>query len=483
MMHGDNGYNLPISGRYQIAEASFANEIQFLRSSDLTRNSRRTYAGALRLFADWLQTVERYLPKQKWPLPVKDLSTNHIVRFYQWLGTNRAQGTQFSYTAAIESFMWYLDTVHALPKGVRIGALKSELSELRSEATKKAKLPKEVIVDAIEQIVAYYDLLPLPQEGTTYNKRIILLRNRAMMHTLYSTGAQLQNLISLDRNQVRIGSGTSIVFNPGTTLEQVANLSDIAKAKIKDYLDARNDNNVALFVAHSRNSPTKRLSATGVHKVIKNAVNVLELPVAISARHFRQVLNEPSIDKNSIRQVSPEISRMFNQIRAAIRLSQFSTQMIDVIVEDSFEAQKSFANEAYKSCVVMLGAVLEGIMIGLLTRSDVLNHLSSMSNPPKPISSLGYKNQKLADLISTKLSFEDLKNSLLTLVPQIERLQVASLQSFRNHIHPSVALKNLQSGKASKVSRKRAVYHLTSLALISECIVNWKPGPNGRENL
>ena len=469
-----DSYVLPISGNLEDAEAAFQNELQFLRTSNFTRRTRRTYAGALRLFADWLQAVEGSMVGVPWPLPIESVSTRQIVRFYHWLGKNRARGTQITYSAAVESFMWYLDMVNQLPDGMRLAALKSKLVELRSEAPAKAQLATETVVDAVEQIVAYYDLLPLPEASAPYNRRITLLRNRALVHTLYSTGAQLQDLIALDRNRVQIGGGNKIIFNLGSSLEYTVNLSELAKSKIGEYLSERTDNNPALLLAHSRNANERRISGTSVHNIIKSAIEALELPVAISARHFRMTSNMRNMNGTEQRQVSREISRMFNQIRAAVRLSDFTLQLNDVINNDILEAQHSFANEAYKSCVVMLGAVAEGIMLGFLTRLDVLNHIQNMAIPPSKISSLGLRNPQLVSLIMTKLSFEDLKNVVVEIVPQIEKLQVAGLQSFRNYVHPAVSLKNLQSGKELSMSRKRAVYHLSSLALIAECVATWR---------
>lgn len=54
-------------------------------------------------------------------------------------------------------------------------------------------------------IVAYYDNLPLPAGNDRYNRRLSLLRDRALVNVLYSTAARLSEVLALNRSQVGHG--------------------------------------------------------------------------------------------------------------------------------------------------------------------------------------------------------------------------------------------------------------------------------------
>ncbi|MFN2141420.1 MAG: tyrosine-type recombinase/integrase, partial [Candidatus Promineifilaceae bacterium] len=74
-------------------------------------------------------------------------------------------------------------------------------------------------------------------------------------------------------------------------------MRNYARRAIQAYLAERTDANPALFVAHSRNAESARLSVTSAHNIVKRAVKALNLHPSLSAhdfRHFRatQLLRE-----------------------------------------------------------------------------------------------------------------------------------------------------------------------------------------------
>jgi integrase/recombinase XerD len=64
-------------------------------------------------------------------------------------------------------------------------------------------------------------------------------------------------------------------------------IREYARSSIRAYLVEREDNNPALFVAHSRNAQNARLSVTSAHNVVKKAVRALGLHQSLSAHDFR----------------------------------------------------------------------------------------------------------------------------------------------------------------------------------------------------
>jgi site-specific recombinase XerD len=75
---------------------------------------------------------------------------------------------------------------------------------------------KDEARQAIPAVVAYYDRLPLPPENDAYNRRLSLLRDRALVNVLYATAARLSEVLSLNRSQVNHGrAATATITGKG----------------------------------------------------------------------------------------------------------------------------------------------------------------------------------------------------------------------------------------------------------------------------
>lgn len=164
---------------------------------------------------------------------------------------------------------------------------------------------------------------------------------------------------------------------------------------------------------------------------------------------------------------------VFADIDRLVSDSFLPQQYKNVVASDVADAQIAYRGGAFKGCVVMLGAALEGIMLGTLQRSDVLTHLTTSGAPPGPVRALGNRDPKLADKIGTELGFEDYKVCIHELVTGADGLGVDNIQSFRNAIHP---WKTIQEPlKYGDFDRSRALHYVASLQKILEAIYQWQP--------
>ena len=80
-------------------------------------------------------------------------------------------------------------------------------------------------------------------EGNTLD----VLRDRAVLGTLFSTGMRVSELCSLDRDKIDITRGELSIRGKGGKI-RVVFLSDDAKENIKQYIDKRSDVDEALFI-------------------------------------------------------------------------------------------------------------------------------------------------------------------------------------------------------------------------------------------
>lgn len=292
---------LPISQRPLPQAPSWVDEESFLLEAGAgSLKTETTYRSGLRLFADWLQHYGRgdYSKEEPWPLAPDKLTTAVLLNFRNWLLSNRSRSTATTYMSAVTGYLHYLDGQDRLPAGVQLGKLQRQMARRQVERNQaESVIDLDRARQAIPQIIAYYDSLPLPLENDRYNRRLSLLRDRALVRVLYSTAARISEVIALNRGNVDNGRAAYATITGKGNKSRTIHIRDYARKAIQAYLAERDDSNPALFVAHSRNAQSARLSITSAHNVVKKAVKALSLHDGLSAhdfRHFRatQLLRE-----------------------------------------------------------------------------------------------------------------------------------------------------------------------------------------------
>jgi len=283
--------NLPISDRPLPDGPAWTDEDTFLREAGAqSLRTESTYRSGLRLFADWLQHYKKagYAKTDKWPLQPDGLTTDVILEYRNWLLANRSRSTVTTYMAAVAGYLNFLDGYDRLPEAVQLGKLQRQMARRQIERNQAENvIDLDLARQDVPKIIDYYDSLPLPVENDPFNRRLSLLRDRAIVKMLYSTAARISEVVSLNRANVGNGRAAYATIvgkgNKGRTLH----IRAYAQEAIVAYLAERGDLNPALFVSHSRNSSSARLSITTVHKVVKRAVNALNLHQSLSAHDFR----------------------------------------------------------------------------------------------------------------------------------------------------------------------------------------------------
>ncbi len=168
---------------------------------------------------------------------VKDVNQNTVRNFRLALArkvTNTKEyikkRTQSYYAIAIRNFLKYL--------------VKNDVPiKILPEQIELPKIPQRQI-----EIIEYADLerfLNSPQGDT-----LKVLRDRAILETLFSTGLRISELCSLTR-YIDIERGEVTVRGKGQKL-RVVFFSESAKKAVKEYLDKRGDAEEALFISLSK---------------------------------------------------------------------------------------------------------------------------------------------------------------------------------------------------------------------------------------
>lgn len=272
-------------------EPAWFDEGPFLREAGAqSLKTETTYRSGLRLFADWLQHYRRagYSKDEAWPLLPDRLTTDIVLDYRNWLLSNRSRATVTTYMAALLGYLNYLDGHDHLPDSVQLGKLQRQLARRQVERSQsETVIDLDVARQQIPKIIEYYDTLPLPPENDKYNRRLTLLRNRAIVKTLYSTAARISEVVSLNRTNVNNGRSSYATISGKGNRGRTLHFRRYALEAIVAYLAERTDNNPALFVSHSRNSLSARLTITSVHNMVKKAVRAMDLHESLSAHDFR----------------------------------------------------------------------------------------------------------------------------------------------------------------------------------------------------
>lgn len=286
-------HQLPLSERDIPAELPWLHMVSFLESvGSRSLKTEGTYLAALRYFADWVQVGEHagFDLEQPWPLGLTPLTTELVLKFNEALRSARSQNTGRTYMAALLSFFSYLVSIDQLPPGLSLEKVRERLKRQRKTALRPSS--KVVNLDTIRQqvplIVDYYCTLPLPPSGDDpYNRRLSLLRDRALVTVLYSTAVRISEAVALDRKHVANGQAEDVLITGKGGRTRTIHFLDYAREAIRAYLAERTDSNPALFVSHSRRADGKRLTTRSVQRMVETAVATLGLDATLTPHDFR----------------------------------------------------------------------------------------------------------------------------------------------------------------------------------------------------
>jgi len=241
---------------------------EFLEHLEIERQSSpltiRNYRHYLSRFSFWLKNN---FPKAKLNSVNLETIKKYRVFLARYIGKNGgrlARITQVYHVIALRAFFRWL--------------IKNDYKILAPE---KIVLPKTssqsikfLTAEQIERLLAQ----PLPSDK-------VGLRDKAILETLFSTGLRVNELISLNKEQINLKTREFGVMGKGRR-SRVVFLSDQAAKWLKKYLAGRKDKEAALFI-HYSGGGNKRLTARSVQRLIKKYAKKAKLPVEVTPHVLR----------------------------------------------------------------------------------------------------------------------------------------------------------------------------------------------------
>ncbi len=180
------------------------------------------------------------------------------------------------------------------------------------------------------------------------------------------------------------------------------------------------------------------------------------------------------LSSQKLSKLESERETCFKSIRTAIEGSNIEQEFKDVALYDLDQAKISYEGGAFKASIVMFGAIVEGLMLGVIRTESVLKPMIAVpKSAPARIRKLGIENfpqsEDLAKEISEKLTFEEFKQTIGHIKPNIDQSEIQRIQKLRNTIHPWESIK--QPKEYSDPGPTTAINCLSSLSLLAKKIL------------
>jgi integrase/recombinase XerD len=212
-----------------------------------SERTERTYASSLRRFAEFLEE-EGLSPTsvQTDVLPPTVLETFHtwLVRSY---GRDR-RATITTYLAGARAFIAFLDRRRLLAPDTTSEQMRGHLRQVVGKGSYKT--PR--IDRALPLVVVAAENEPAPAGEDRKRERLEVLRDRAVLHTLFTTGMRRDEVSRLNREDVDDGWSAQALITGKGEKERVVFFSDEALDAIRTYIEARADRLAPLFLRHDK---------------------------------------------------------------------------------------------------------------------------------------------------------------------------------------------------------------------------------------
>jgi len=224
----------------------------------LSHNSQTTYTRLINKFIQWLKDNKTD------SLKPHEFNTDHIWKYRVFLSQQYNRTTHQPLKKC--SINYYLISLRNLLNYFTdrdILSLPSEKIKLIKE--KEDKSIKFLGLKQIEKLLSSPDI-----------SNQIGLRNKAILEVLFSTGLRVAELVSLNRNQIKIENLDNeleiSIIGKGGKIRPVY-LSSRTLKSLKEYLDTRKDKDKALFINYKGpKSASRRLTTRSIENIVKKYI-------------------------------------------------------------------------------------------------------------------------------------------------------------------------------------------------------------------
>jgi site-specific recombinase XerD len=206
-----------------------------------------------------------------------DVRADLLERLYLWLTQVYGREDRFTvatYVAGVRAFLRFCARRHLLAPGVTFEELRDNVREVMGRVPYRTpRIDQRLVL-----IVTHVEAIPLPVDDRNGGQaRLEILRDRALIRTLFTSGMRREEVASLSRSDVQDGHARQALITGKGSKERIVFFDDQALQAIRAYLEARADRLAPLFLRHDLGRGKQagpggrrwRLSPKGVWDVVK----------------------------------------------------------------------------------------------------------------------------------------------------------------------------------------------------------------------
>ena len=160
--------------------------------------------------------------------------------------------------------------------------LRNDVETLSPEKVDLAKIPPRRVSYLSEEQVQ--SILNAPSKYEENSLKV--LRDKAILATLYWTWLRVTELITLKTKDIKLSENQFSVIGKGSKLRSVF-LTQDAKEKIKKYIFSRWDDSEYLFISLSSNSYWQPISRNSVESLVKKYAELVWIPEKVTPHTLR----------------------------------------------------------------------------------------------------------------------------------------------------------------------------------------------------
>jgi len=242
-----------------------------------------TLSSNLERFVNYLQYTKNASPKT-----IENYSLR-VNRFIEYIWDVDASEVKMIH---IQDFRTFLIKQGLSPKTVNYHAvglrsffkfmLRNDIEVLSPEKIDLAKTPPRKVSYLSEQQVQ--DILNAPAKFEKNPLKI--LRDKAILATLYGTGLRVTELITLKTSDIKLSENQFSVIGKGSKLRSVF-LTQDAREKLKRYILSRWDDSEFLFISISGNSYWEPLSRNSIESLVKKYAELVWIMEKVTPHTLR----------------------------------------------------------------------------------------------------------------------------------------------------------------------------------------------------